>query len=558
MLTRGREINADVANLELVHNTAPDLRVLGERRFDLVYSSIVLQHQPSHAIARGYVDEMVRLLAPGGWLVFQIPLDIPRRYRLRVTRRAYTALRALGVSPHTLYERLKLHPISMLFVPEAELRSWLGAVRVAAIDHAAERPDPERHGLRDGSLSARAPRSTRHPSLTGAGRRRSGALAIVRRRLPEHGWEVDVVSAPEHESAVELPLATARRTAASARHGTPGPRSRTRRSRCGRAARRVPALDGVGAARGACAAGAPAGAAYDAVLATGPPMVALLAARARRCAADVRRSSSSCATCGPAARRSIAAARSCRRSSDASFAARARDRRDAPRRRSRTSARGTPAAAERIVEIPNGFEPELLDGAATTPPRRPAADDPALRHAHRRSPAGAAARRDRPATIAFRLVLHGYVAPAIAGVAARGSAWRSNVLRRSLGGRRRADAAADVALITQARGAGDATAVASKVVRVPRARAAGAVRDRRRRDRGAAAALGRRRALRAARTKRRASARRSSGSPPATAAAGARRAARAVRAARRPPSAPPRCSTRSVGRGAPSTARATA
>ena len=50
-------------------------------------------------------------------------------------RRAYTALRALGVSPNTLYERLHLHPISMLFVPEDELRRWLSAVRVDAIDH---------------------------------------------------------------------------------------------------------------------------------------------------------------------------------------------------------------------------------------------------------------------------------------------------------------------------------------------------------------------------------------------------------------------------------------
>ncbi len=140
MLERGREMNSGIANLELVHNAAPDLRVLGEQRFDLVYSSIVLQHQPSHAIARGYVDEMVRLLAPGGKLVFQIPLDIPRRYRLKVARRAYTALRTLGVSPQTLYERLKLHPISMLFVPEAELRGWLNAVCVDAIDHSQNGP----------------------------------------------------------------------------------------------------------------------------------------------------------------------------------------------------------------------------------------------------------------------------------------------------------------------------------------------------------------------------------------------------------------------------------
>ena len=140
MLARGREINADVPNLELVHNTAADLSVLGEQRFDLVYSSIVLQHQPSHAIARGYVDEMVRLLAPGGKLVFQLPLNISPLYRLKLARRAYTALRALGVSPQTLYERFKLHPISMLYVPEPRLRSWLGSVRIDAIDQTQNGP----------------------------------------------------------------------------------------------------------------------------------------------------------------------------------------------------------------------------------------------------------------------------------------------------------------------------------------------------------------------------------------------------------------------------------
>jgi ubiquinone/menaquinone biosynthesis C-methylase UbiE len=135
MLAQGRDINADVDNLEFVHNTASDLRVLGDRRFDLVYSSIVLQHQPSREIARGYVEDMVRLLAPGGWLVFQIPLDIDRRYRLHLTRRAYKAMRALGFSPNTLYQRFKLHPISMLSVPESELRRWLSDVDVVAVDH---------------------------------------------------------------------------------------------------------------------------------------------------------------------------------------------------------------------------------------------------------------------------------------------------------------------------------------------------------------------------------------------------------------------------------------
>ncbi len=140
MLARGRDLNSDVANVEFVHNAAPDLHVLGAQRFDLVYSSIVLQHQPSRELARAYIDELIRVLAPGGRLVFQIPLDIPRRYRLRVVRRAYNGLHSLGVSPRTLYQRLHLHPISMLFVPEDDLRGWLSAVRVDAIDRAQSGP----------------------------------------------------------------------------------------------------------------------------------------------------------------------------------------------------------------------------------------------------------------------------------------------------------------------------------------------------------------------------------------------------------------------------------
>ena len=47
---------------------------------------------------------------------------------------------ALGQSWRQHYERLHLHPISMLFVPEAELRGWLSGVRVDAIDHLQSGP----------------------------------------------------------------------------------------------------------------------------------------------------------------------------------------------------------------------------------------------------------------------------------------------------------------------------------------------------------------------------------------------------------------------------------
>jgi SAM-dependent methyltransferase len=136
MLDRARALNARVDGVEFIHNTELDLAVLGDRRFDLVYSRHVLQHLPSHEIARGYLHEMVRVLRPGGLLVLHVPLAISLRHRFLATRRAYAALRRMGLGAETLYRRLHLHPVSMLAVPEHRLRSWIEEAggRVLAVD----------------------------------------------------------------------------------------------------------------------------------------------------------------------------------------------------------------------------------------------------------------------------------------------------------------------------------------------------------------------------------------------------------------------------------------
>lgn len=110
----------------------------------------------------------------------------------------------------------------------------------------------------------------------------------------------------------------------------------------------------------------------------------------------------------------------------------------------------------RVKEIANGFESELLDK------RRPSTGTTIIH--------SGTLTKDRPLTPLLRalepplrLVLHGYVAPEIqAEIAESGadveivppSGWEEAVERI---------AAADVALITQSRGAGDETAVAAKV-----------------------------------------------------------------------------------------------
>lgn len=136
MLIRGRELHDAFPTIEFLHNDAEHLRVVGDRRFDLVYTRLVLQHQPSVAAVRSYIEEFVRVLAPGGAVVFQVPDRLPLRYRLLVARRAYLALRRLGVPSRLLYKRLRLHPIRMLWVAEEDVRSWVEAAgaRLVAVD----------------------------------------------------------------------------------------------------------------------------------------------------------------------------------------------------------------------------------------------------------------------------------------------------------------------------------------------------------------------------------------------------------------------------------------
>ncbi len=88
---------------------------------DFIYSTMVLQHQPDAASAARLITDMLRVLAPGGLLIFQMPARMKWRNRLQLRRRAYRLLRGVGV-PHTfLYQRLKLNPIRMVALPQAEV-----------------------------------------------------------------------------------------------------------------------------------------------------------------------------------------------------------------------------------------------------------------------------------------------------------------------------------------------------------------------------------------------------------------------------------------------------
>jgi SAM-dependent methyltransferase len=74
MIRQARDLNRVGERCEYVVNDAADLRILGERRFDLITSSIVLQHiHPKYSL--DYIREFVRLLEPGGLLLFDLTAE---------------------------------------------------------------------------------------------------------------------------------------------------------------------------------------------------------------------------------------------------------------------------------------------------------------------------------------------------------------------------------------------------------------------------------------------------------------------------------------------------
>jgi SAM-dependent methyltransferase len=72
MIARARALHADLDRCRFVLNQAPHLRQFADGSFDVVYSRIVLQHLRPW-LARRYIGELIRVLAPGGVMMFQLP-----------------------------------------------------------------------------------------------------------------------------------------------------------------------------------------------------------------------------------------------------------------------------------------------------------------------------------------------------------------------------------------------------------------------------------------------------------------------------------------------------
>ena len=71
MLAKARELDTSGGRVRFVLNESTDLGFVDSGSVDVVYSSLVLQHMAPE-LARGYLREFVRVLAPGGVAIFQV------------------------------------------------------------------------------------------------------------------------------------------------------------------------------------------------------------------------------------------------------------------------------------------------------------------------------------------------------------------------------------------------------------------------------------------------------------------------------------------------------
>jgi len=125
MVERAVRLHAETPGASFRVGDAVALDDLPAQAFDLVQCWLVLIHLPDRQAVLEAVGGLGRALAPGGLLAFQFVTAVAPRNRLRGRRRAYRALRRLGMPAKTLVGRMGLNPIRMTAVGAREVEEGL-------------------------------------------------------------------------------------------------------------------------------------------------------------------------------------------------------------------------------------------------------------------------------------------------------------------------------------------------------------------------------------------------------------------------------------------------
>jgi SAM-dependent methyltransferase len=150
MIDEAKRLDGGASGAEFVRQDGDDLGRFATGTIDILTCFLVLQHLPSRALIEGYLREFVRVLAPGGIAVFQLPVHVPSpapkstvRDRLALRTRGGRVLRAIGVSPRVLYERFGWQPeMRMSGIPYEETVAVLESAGGRVLDVSDTSTDP--------------------------------------------------------------------------------------------------------------------------------------------------------------------------------------------------------------------------------------------------------------------------------------------------------------------------------------------------------------------------------------------------------------------------------
>ncbi|MGB0134586.1 methyltransferase domain-containing protein, partial [Dokdonella sp.] len=139
MIEKARSLNSDLANLRFVENHSPTLACIDDSSVDLVYSCMTLQHIPAQ-LAKGYVEEFLRILRPGGVAAFQFVTGPDTTWRGRlyalIPNRWLNPLRRILWRRRAVFEMHGLDEQALL----ALLPQFPGSRLLAAMDDGAAGP----------------------------------------------------------------------------------------------------------------------------------------------------------------------------------------------------------------------------------------------------------------------------------------------------------------------------------------------------------------------------------------------------------------------------------
>jgi ubiquinone/menaquinone biosynthesis C-methylase UbiE len=129
MIRLAEVLNSDQPGCRFVLNDQPELKGLADGYFGFIYSSIVLQHIPPR-YSTGYLLELVRVLKPGGVLVFQLLDEFRASWVARWRQRLALRQRLRKLAPVSNGNcAMQLH-----FINEAGVRRLLRSAHVKLVD----------------------------------------------------------------------------------------------------------------------------------------------------------------------------------------------------------------------------------------------------------------------------------------------------------------------------------------------------------------------------------------------------------------------------------------